>query len=265
MPKKYTILGNALQSTGGGFSSGTGAADEKVKITAADTTPNFLDSKLSVTGGNISKAVINPGANEGLQLNSLDEKIKASAADTTPNDLNNKLTVSGELAKTIVNPGADEKINIDGAPIAGKHFTLIYNNYSSGLVTGTMLHPPEYNRPPGSPSAGGYYTNSGFEIQTIAILLHRFASTGGDSIYIRLREGGGDGTWNFPFSPGDGSIVGTVFYNVPNTAGATKYYFGGYDDLNWTVSSGEALFCYIQSSNINTLDGITLWLHCYDV
>ncbi len=120
MGKKYIIMGNSLQSSTGFPSIDTGPGlDIKAKVTANDTTTDYLNSKVAVTGGNISKVVINPGANEQLQLSSLDQKIKASVNDTTPNDLNNKLTVTGGLVKSITSPGGNEKINIDASGISG--------------------------------------------------------------------------------------------------------------------------------------------------
>jgi hypothetical protein len=41
--------------------------DEKVSITSADTTPDYLNSKVQA-GSNISLSVLNPGANEKLQI-----------------------------------------------------------------------------------------------------------------------------------------------------------------------------------------------------
>lgn len=118
MGRKYIILGNSLQNNIGFSAADSGPGDDiKAKVTVNDTTTDYLDSKVAVTGGNISKVVINPGANEQLQLASLDQKIKASVADTTPDDLNNKLTVSGGLVKTISSPGGDESINIDAGSV----------------------------------------------------------------------------------------------------------------------------------------------------
>jgi len=41
--------------------------DQKVKVTAADTTADFLDPKIAVAG-NLSKSVLFPAGNEQLQI-----------------------------------------------------------------------------------------------------------------------------------------------------------------------------------------------------
>jgi hypothetical protein len=48
-------------------SSGALSTDEKVKVTAADTTPNFLQPKL-VAGTNITLTLLNPGGNEQIKI-----------------------------------------------------------------------------------------------------------------------------------------------------------------------------------------------------
>ena len=59
---KYT--GTFSYNTGGGG----GGTDEKVKVTAADTTANYLFDKISASNG-LTQEIINAGANEKLQLN----------------------------------------------------------------------------------------------------------------------------------------------------------------------------------------------------
>ena len=57
-------VGTEIVSAPGG---GGGGTDELAGVTAADTTPNYLDSKIAVAGG-ASKQVLNPGANEQIQI-----------------------------------------------------------------------------------------------------------------------------------------------------------------------------------------------------
>lgn len=51
------------------ISPGGGSDTNKVGVSIADTSPNFLFSKLSA-GSNISLVILNPGANESVQINS---------------------------------------------------------------------------------------------------------------------------------------------------------------------------------------------------
>ena len=92
-----------------------------VKITSNDTTADYLSPKLTA-GTGISLTILNPGANESIQISApgstTDEKVKVSAADTTGGYLNTELTVSNgvnstnPLEKSIISPGADEKLNL---------------------------------------------------------------------------------------------------------------------------------------------------------
>jgi hypothetical protein len=89
------------------------AIDQNVKVSAADTTTNYLNNKIAVSS-DLSKTILNPGGNEQLQISNPNlGNVKITNADTTANKLNNKLTVSGlALSKTITNPGANEGLDI---------------------------------------------------------------------------------------------------------------------------------------------------------
>ena len=94
---------------------------DQVKISATDTTAEFLGAKLAA-GTGIALTTLNPGANEVIQISApgstTDEKVKVSATDTAAGYLNTEFTVSNgsntisPLEKTITNPGADEKLNV---------------------------------------------------------------------------------------------------------------------------------------------------------
>jgi hypothetical protein len=106
-----------------GSAAAAPSLDEKAKVSAADTTTDYLNSKI-VAGTGISKTILNPGANETLSIactiTDTDIKAKVSAADTTTDYLNNKITVGAGLSKAIVNPGANEALHITAsAPSLG--------------------------------------------------------------------------------------------------------------------------------------------------
>lgn len=97
--------------------------DHKVDVTVSDTTPNYLASKL-VAGAGIALAVLNPGANETLQVTNTiaadDHKVAVSVADTTPGFLSSKVVAGAGIALTILNPGANETLS---ASISGANLT----------------------------------------------------------------------------------------------------------------------------------------------
>lgn len=114
--------------------------DQKVKASSADTTSGYLNQKVAA-GSNISLVILNPGANEQIQINSTatssDEKVKVSATDTTEGYLGVKVVAGTNVTLNVLNPGANEQIEIvASAPAAlrdggfGASFTG-----SGGVVT----------------------------------------------------------------------------------------------------------------------------------
>lgn len=62
--RKRTLKGDE----GGGGAGGAGGTDDKVRVSAADTTNNYLNDKI-IDSDSITKEIINPGADEQLKLN----------------------------------------------------------------------------------------------------------------------------------------------------------------------------------------------------
>lgn len=61
-----TSLRSKTPGAGGGSGGAPTGTDDKIRISAADTTNNYLDPKLTITGA--FKAIINPGGNEVLDF-----------------------------------------------------------------------------------------------------------------------------------------------------------------------------------------------------
>ena len=142
--------------------------DELVKISANDTTSDYLVAKL-VAGTDISIVETNDGGNETLVINSLvsntDEQAKVSANDTTSDYLVAKLVAGTNISITETNDGGNETLVFDNLgtpptdfnPDTTNNFTLD-NTYNykvtaidtiSGDVTITL---------PLSPVADGFTT-----------------------------------------------------------------------------------------------------------
>lgn len=98
-------LDNALAGMTSVTSPGT------LKVSATDTTANYLNQKILVDGIFITKSTQNPGANENVLLAGTG-KLFNSASDTTAGYVNTKVTVSGSLLAATTNPGANEATNI---------------------------------------------------------------------------------------------------------------------------------------------------------
>lgn len=56
---------------------------------------------------------------DGINWNTVGGAGKVTSNDTSPGPLNTKITVSGDISKTVTNPGADERLNLSvSAPVA---------------------------------------------------------------------------------------------------------------------------------------------------
>jgi len=82
-------------------------SDTKTAVTVADTTPAVLDSKLTVSGTNITKSIVNPGANETLNLDVTVDSTPVDVEYTAEEDiaaghLASKTSVADEVENTII-------------------------------------------------------------------------------------------------------------------------------------------------------------------
>lgn len=128
MASTYIKLPMAITSGGSG--------DGKVKITASDTTGDFLNAKITSTFGTITKTVVNGGGNESLNL-----EVDETALDF---DLLSPLTTKGDLlgystTNTRLGVGTDGQVlTADSAEATGlKWATIDATNIADGSVTNT--------------------------------------------------------------------------------------------------------------------------------
>ncbi len=125
-------------------------ADEFVKISAADTTPGFLNAKLAV-GGILSKTNINPGANEQLQLTvndtNTDVAVSVSANDTTPSQLIDKLAAGSGIALVEQNDGGNETLRIDvtGVGLTDEKVKISSNDTTTDFLVNKIVQGPGIN------------------------------------------------------------------------------------------------------------------------
>lgn len=92
-----------------------GADDHKVDVTATDTTPGYLQHKLTA-GSGVTLTLVNPGGDEQLQIAAsamASAEVGVTVADTTPGFLTSKIVVGAGLSLTTLNPGGNEQLRID--------------------------------------------------------------------------------------------------------------------------------------------------------
>lgn len=111
--------------------------DEKVKVSANDTTAAFLDTKL-VAGAGITLTEQDDGLNESLEIaapgSTTDELVKVSANDTTPGVLNGKLTAGANVSLVEVNDGANEALVVAATDTNTTDVDVLDEGVSQGIV-----------------------------------------------------------------------------------------------------------------------------------
>jgi hypothetical protein len=130
------------------------SASNLVVVTAADTTPGYLDDKITVSGTDIVKSVLNPGANETLNIDvtvdstpvdtdyTAEETIAAgapvsmtSSADEVENAILSTLDVAG--TESTFEAGATTYIH--SAYVSDNKVAVLYQNASGNqLIIGTV-------------------------------------------------------------------------------------------------------------------------------
>lgn len=91
--------------------AGGGGTDEKVKISATDTSAGFLGDKI-VAGDGIGLGIVNGGGSEQLLIAATDEQVLVSLNDTDNGYLATKLAAGDNVTLTVLNPGAAEQLQV---------------------------------------------------------------------------------------------------------------------------------------------------------
>jgi microcystin-dependent protein len=117
MPLEAATYIDDLVETNPVATDGSGQGDDHIRLIKSALKATFpsITGAVTATHTELNTAVAN------------DTKLKATSADTTPGYLNDKLVVAARLAKSTVNPAADEDISLDLA--------------SSGVTPGSYTHP----------------------------------------------------------------------------------------------------------------------------
>lgn len=114
--------------------SNVGSTDEKVKVSATDTTADYLANKV-VAGTNITKSILNGGANEQVSWSAADPTVKISSGDTTAARLESKLVAGSNITITKNNAGGNETLTIASSTGSAFDPTTTANIYEE-FITG---------------------------------------------------------------------------------------------------------------------------------
>jgi len=120
------------------ISAGGAALSAFVAVSAADLVPDYLNPKI-VPGDGVQTAIVNPGGNEGIQIDAFGSSV--TAADTDIGYLNDKVTSGPGSTFTVENPGANENIRIDsyGSSVTATDTNIGYLNDKVTVGPGAIV------------------------------------------------------------------------------------------------------------------------------
>lgn len=185
LPELSGVDGHVLTERAGsvGWESPTDL-DDKVRATAADTTPAYLQGKLSA-GANVALSVVDPGEDEKIQITAIvpasaDEKVKTEEDDDTAGFLGDKLVAGAGVSIETV-PGPPQALEISAVEIIHTQSELLLRVAVDG--TDGVLE--------GRPARlyGGDYRLQPFA--TMAAALQSIGDTRSEKVTIEL----GAGNW----------------------------------------------------------------------
>ena len=238
--------------------------ETKLFATATDTVSGYLANKI-VPSSSIDFNLFNPGGNEFLEPTVKDYlETKVTTNDTTPGFLDDKIVVDATMVKTVLNPGGDEDLELscDSGGTNEEH-TMIFAE-TGALGVDTLIEAPQNGSWAGN--GQGFFTGSqALRLREIMVCVNRFLTFAVGSFTIQLRRI----TPNqaaFLTGAGDGTLIGSVVVNLPNTAGAFNYYGGDSNvSLNVVIPANQVVFCVVSAFNANSVTGVTVNAQLEDV
>ena len=227
---------------GGGGSS----ADEKVKISSADPTTDYLGFKI-VSGTNTGTAVnVDPvSGNQTLSINATDAKVAASATDGTPSNLADKLLAGSNITLTTTNdPVLGDQITIastgggggggitvqdEGTPLATTATTL--NFVGAGVVASGTGATKTITVAGGGGGSGGYPLFKHDELPVANGFSPFRLLTNGDTIEIGVSAGATDNKDVSVFTPANDElatcvVTATHIGSVASNTGREYIFYG---------------------------------------
>jgi hypothetical protein len=204
------------------FLSGT-TSDEQIKITASDTTAGYLDGKLIIASGKLTKTVINSGADEDLQLS-----IGADVFDKTVDD-------SGDITEGSNLFFTDERAQDAVGSILTDSSTIDFtyndagNTISAIVVDGSITDAKVSTGIDAAKIADGTVSNA--EFQYINSL------TSNAQTQINSKEPSANKTTNFTGNTGSN----TLFPTVKAIFDALVGYLANYEPLLGFIPANESL------------------------
>lgn len=142
-------------------------------------------------------------------------------------------------------------------------FTILYSAASSDLVAGDLIgFPADWYWPVNTRCHG--YSSGGrpYIVKRAIVTLHRFYNNDANNkLQIRLAYLPALGTETNEFTAGDGTVISTIDVS-PGIKPAWTFYYSHDSFPNVEVPANKMLFCYIHTSLINDLNGISCYCHC---
>lgn len=150
-----------IGGTGGGGATGGGGLDDKVRVSATDTTNSYLDDKLTALNG-LVKSITNPSANEAIEL-----KLGGSlTGNTAIAKAGYNLTINGDgdiiltTSNGVVNLSNTTGANTSGLNLEDGEFELFLSSLVSIFADSSTLEVTAEKSVFSGQAHGGSYTKS---------------------------------------------------------------------------------------------------------
>lgn len=253
--------GGGSKRTGYYALAGFGAAN-KVLVSHLDYTPDYLWGKLMLnpTNPGLNKTLFDSGTEQKIYLTALGQS-RTSGNDQTQDYLDSKIVVDSTLTKTILNPGANETLQLKvTTPPTKRTFTVQFSK-------GGSLSPPVII-PPGEGSGLGWATNgNGYAVVVNCQLLYWGVCVGAFQAtsalqYTRfnLRKISANGLMTSDLTTSSGSSVASFDLQYGYNDGVTRYFRSGAQIITSSVlSPGEMLFCAVTSQNCTWANSVNIF------
>lgn len=192
-----------------------------------------------------------------------DVKAKVSAADTTTNYLDSKIVVSGAITKSILNPGANETLQLTVAAGTAKRYTLNFGQ-SDNLAVDKIIPAGEAGLGFWQTNGPGYFIKTASKVIEWGIIVPAFVSNNVahyTRFQIKTIVANGSRTSDITSASGTNLRNFDLVYGYSD--GILHFYKGdGETGLSLTLNAGDMLFIVICSQTVAQARGATVWVLC---
>lgn len=189
-------------------------------------------------------------------------KCRVTTNDTTCDFLNNKISAGSNITTAVLNPGANEQLQINCTIPTAKIYTNLCYGYSWIITTSKFLNPVSGGISDwGSSNGHGYYIPRNCKIVELNVCVYNYITSASNQ-YTRfqLKRIAATG-YSSPVTSASGANLLNYDLIYPNTSNNNRYHFGGGQSaLSLSLVAGDMLFIPICAQTANTVIGACAWV-----